>query len=77
MPSFLLLLADKNQLVSPADRKRAQQYGVHYAEDGGVGSHPQGESKNRNSGETSVLSHHAKRMPRRSSGLRRVRAEPS
>src|SRR4029077_19269222 len=57
-----LVKADPYQTIGIAVRQRAQQDSIHDAENGGVGSHAQSQSQNRNRGETWILAQQSESM---------------
>src|ERR1700683_657130 len=57
-----LVKEDSYQTISVAEWKRAQQHGIHDAENCRVGSHAESQSQNRNRGETWILAQQSQSM---------------
>jgi hypothetical protein len=51
----------RNELLRLRVRQRAQERGIHHAEDGCVGADPQGQAQQRHHGEARALAHPAQR----------------
>src|SRR5260370_21702401 len=57
-----LVKEDSYQTIGIAVGQRAQQHGIHDAENGRVGSHSESQSQNRNRGETWILAQQSQSM---------------